>query len=157
MDTSQVEKDLIARIEQSRGWLQGNPSPLNDFNFDNRTWTATPIAFLDNAGRVEQYGVVFEFSLDNPLTPIAVKLSIRIKPEASIGPKADSPPFVVTYVGNHISGADEAVTWRKISKPSSYEDLFGVSIIAWYRHWIEHALVSKSSAKILLPQMNIHD
>ncbi len=155
MDTAAVEKDLETRIHQSRDWLLKAPPPIKNIQFRNKIFTATPVAFLDDPGRVEQHGVAFRFSLDDQARKISVLLRIRIKPEATIGDKGDSPPYVVIYIANQISGADEEITHHHIEVPASYKGMLGLSIEEWYRRWISHALVSKGAKKILEPQMAV--
>jgi hypothetical protein len=155
MDTAQVEADLRARIEQSEAWLSDNPTPITDIRFRNRTWRATPVEFLNDSTRVERSGLKFELALDDPARVHKVQLNVRIKPEASIGSKEDSPPYVVIYVVNQATGADDAITWQKISVPTSYADLVGLSIEEWYRKWLNYALVSKAAKKIFSPAMKL--
>jgi len=157
MDTATVEKDLNTRIEQSRAWLLDSPAAIANIKFRKRTWTATPIAFLDDLGRIERHGVAFRFSLEDQSKNVCVLLRIRIKPEATTGEKGDSPPYVVIYIVNPASGADESITWHHIEIPASYRDMMGLSIEDWYRKWMAHALASKGSKKILDPEMALHD
>jgi hypothetical protein len=156
MDTATVEKDLNTRIEQSRAWLLGAPATIANIAFRKRTWTATPIAFLDDPERIERYGVAFRFSLEDQSRNICVLLRIRIKPGATIGEKGDSPPYVVTYICNPASEADEVITWHHIEIPASYRDMMELSIEDWYRKWMAHALASKGASKILDPHMALH-
>ena len=157
MDTSTVENDLNTRIEQSRAWLISSPSPLTNIQFREKTWSATPVAFLDDPGRVERYGVAFQFSLDNQSKTIRVLLKVRIKPEATVGNKGDSSPYIVIYISNQALGADDAITWHHIDVPASYTDLIGLSIEDWYQKWIAHALACKGARKIFDPEMAIID
>jgi hypothetical protein len=44
MDTTQLEADLLLRIDQSREWLENGPPPLTGFRFKKNTvWEALPI------------------------------------------------------------------------------------------------------------------
>jgi ABC-type nitrate/sulfonate/bicarbonate transport system substrate-binding protein len=78
---------------------------------------------------------------------------VRIKPEAAVTEKGDSPPYVVVYVLNQESGAEEAIVWEHITRPDAYKDLVGLSIGEWYRTWLQYALVSKGVKKIFNPVM----
>lgn len=155
MDTSQVEHDLQNRIEQSRIWVNDEQAIIKNIKFRNHNWAAKPVAFIDDPSRVERHGLKFELYLDEPGETLKVHIMIRIKPIATIGPKADSPPLVVIYVLNQKTGVEEAVTWNHIQIASTYEDLVGISLDDWYRKWIVFALNSKKSGKILRRDMRL--
>jgi hypothetical protein len=156
MDTARVEQDLKDRIKQSREWLLSCPPPITNIKYRDRTFTALPEAFLDDPGRVERHGVAFMFSLDDQSRNIKVLLKIRIKPEAKITEKGDSSPYVVVYMANPTTGADEEMSHQDIVVPASYQDMVELSIEEWYRRWIDHAL-SSNGGKIFKRKMVIHD
>jgi hypothetical protein len=157
MDTSQVEADLKIRINQSADWVATNPDAVKDLKVRSFQAQAKPVAFLDDMKRVERYGVGFDFSLIDSPKPLKVRVNVRIKPNATIGEKDDSPPYVVIYVVDQSTGGDDAITWQKISVPDSYKDLVGVPIEEWYRKWLNHALASKGAKKIFSPSMKLAD
>ena len=157
MDTSQVEADLKARIEQSADWVASDPEPVTDLKVRKFQAQAKPVAFLNDQKRVERHGVGFDFSLLDSPNPLTVRLNVRIKPDATVGEKDDSPPYVVIYVVDQSSGGDDAITWQKISVPDSYKDLVGLSIGDWYRKWLNFALASKGARKIFNPNMKLPD
>jgi len=153
---SQVISDLKKRVEQSRQWLESVPGPLTGFKFrTDSPWTAEPIQFLDDPDRVERYGVGFMFSIDDPARSIKAQLNVRIKPELTPGAEINETPYVIVYVVDQSTGADETIKWFHIDIPASYERLIGFSIDDWYRHWIIKALEQGKSGKILRPDMRV--
>lgn len=156
MDTARVEQDLNGRIQQSREWLLNKSLPIVNIKYRERIFTATPVALLDDPSRVERHGVAFRLSLDDQSKNISVLLKIRIKPEATIGVKGDSSPYVVIYIANQTSGRDEEMPHQDMIMSASYRDMVGLSIEEWYRRWISLAL-SSNGGKIFKPEMAIHD
>jgi hypothetical protein len=153
MDTAQLEADLKARIEQSKEWVAGDPEPVDGLKVRKFWALAMPVVFLDDPKRVERHGVGFDFSLLDSPKPLTVRLNVRIKPDATIAEKDDSPPYVVIYVVNQTTGADDAITWHKFFVADTYKDLEGLSIEDWYRNWLSSALVNKAAKKIFSPDM----
>jgi len=157
MDTAQVEADLRARIEQSKHWVAGEPAPVVGLRIRNFQAVAKPVVFLDDPKRTERHGVGFDFSLLDSPRPLTVRINVRIKPDATVAAKDDSPPYVVTYVVNQATGSDDAITWDKFFVADSYKDLVGLSIEDWYRKWLNTALVSKGARKIFITDMKMPD
>jgi hypothetical protein len=156
MEMSQVVGDLHQRIEQSRHWLDSSHAPMTGFKFrSDSPWTAEPIEFLDDLGRVERHGVGFLFSVDDPARDIKARLNVRIKPDLTPGAEINETPYVVVYVVDQTTGADETIKWFHIDIPSSYEKLIDSSIEDWYRQWLEKALDQGKSGKILRPGMRV--
>jgi hypothetical protein len=155
MDISQVETDLNKRIQQSKGWLNSNPEPVSNIPFRGYQWKALPVVILDDPKRVEQHGVGFDFVLDEPSRELRVRLNVRIKPDATIGPKDDSPPFVVIYIVNQETQAEDSIGWHHIRVADSYKDLINLPIDAWFRKWLMHALTCQGRRKIFKPEMQL--
>lgn len=156
MDTTQLEADLLLRIEQSRGWLEKNPVALTGFKFKKDTdWEALPIKFLDDPKRVERYGVRFRFYVVNYTENIEVELDVRIHPTAEVKAKGDSHPYVIIYVVDQQTGGGVEIAEQEFERPGFYADLIGLSIEDWYRFWIERALKNRSSSRILRPAMAV--
>jgi hypothetical protein len=156
MDTFQVETDLSRRIDQSRDWLAEDPGSLTGFKFRKDTiWEALPVVFLDDRKRVEQHGVRFRFYVVNYSRKIEVEIDVRIHPKEEVKEEGVSPPYVVTYVVDQLTGADVEITHRDLVHPSLYKDLMGLSIEDWYRYWIERAIKHKKASKILRKDMEL--
>ena len=153
MDTAQLEADLLLRIDQSRVWFANDPTPLTGFRFKTAVWEALPIKFLDDSKRVERHGVRFRFYVINYSKEIEVELDVRIHPLAEVKEKGDSHPYVIIYIIDQLTGGGVEIAEQEFERPGFYEDLLGLSIEDWYWFWIDKALRTKGSSKILEPAM----
>ena len=156
MEMSQVTKDMIKRIDQSKSWINSQPAPLKDFKFrTNNSWTAQPVEFLDDSSRVERYGIGFLFAVDDAERNVKARLNVRIKPELTPGAETNETPYVVVYVVDQSTGADETIKWFHIEIPGSYKKCLSYPIDDWYRYWISKALEQGKSGKILRLNMRV--
>ena len=156
MDTTQLEADLLLRIDQSRDWLAGDPGSIKGIKFRRDTiWEALPLVFLDDKRRVERYGVRFKFYVVNYHKKIEVEIDVRIHPETEVRDNGESSPYVVIYVVDQLNAADVEITHRDLIHPSLYKDLEGISIEDWYRYWIEKAIRHEKASKIFNKDMGI--
>lgn len=158
MDMPQVVNELHLRIEQSRQWLEADADPLRGLKFrTEKLWTATPITFLDDAKRVERYGIGFVFGLDDPDRVVKAQLNVRIKPDLTPNAETNETPYIVIYAVDQSSGADVTIKWFHIGVPSSYAPLSELSVQDWYRHWLSRALTEGKSGKILGREMRLSE
>jgi len=141
MDTAEVSKDLKARIEAGKAWIESADNLILDGpELRGRSTTIRLAEFLDTPNRVERCGLGFHVSVDVPSGMRKFQLNVRIKPELTEGPKADSNPYVVTYVVNQDTGADDAIQHEQFPDPKDYEPISKLSIQDWYMRWIARAL-----------------
>lgn len=156
MDIAAVEEDLRARIADGKAWFESGESlfldglKVREFPSDARL-----VAVLDDQYRVEQQGLKFLVTIHGRTKDIRVHVNVRVKPKASVGAKADSPPYVVVYVVNQRSEADEEILHEHLVQPNLYKSMAQLSVQKWYRAWLQKALLSKHENKLFLPEMAI--
>jgi hypothetical protein len=98
------------------------------------------VEYLDSPKRVERYGLGFEVTVRSPKAERTFQLNVRIKPETTIGPKEDSVPYVVVYVVNPNSGADDEVFAEHFKDAQAYSDFAKLPLEDWYKVWLNRAL-----------------
>ena len=155
MDTAEVSKDLKARIKEGAAWAESEDYLIvGGPEVRGCSTTIRLTEFLDTPNRVERYGLGFQVSVDAPAGMRKFQLNVRIKPELSEGPKADSNPYVVTYVVNQETGAEDAIQHEQFPDPKNYQAISKLSIQDWCMHWIARALRTGSgkffSAHVLI-------
>ena len=156
MDTTELEADLLLRIDQSRDWLAGDPESIKGIKFRRDTiWEALPLVFLDDKRRVERHGVRFKFFVVNYHKKIEVEIDVRIHPETEVRDDSESSPYVVIYVVDQLTAADVEITHCDLIHPSLYKGLEDLSIEDWYRYWIEKAIRHKKASKIFNKNMEV--
>jgi hypothetical protein len=145
MDMQMVTKDLENRILAGKAWLESGEGLTLDGPQLRKYPTKVQLArFLDTPGRMERYGLGFVVTIETPRGPRRFQLNVRIKPNLSTGPKADSDPYVVTYVVIQSTGADDEIEHEHFSSPKHYANLSKLSVQDWYMNWLSRAFETES-------------
>ena len=153
VDIQALTKDLESRIAGGKAWLEsGKNLTLHGFSLRLYPTEAQLVEVLDTPGRVERHGLGFVVSVDTPRGLRQFRLNVRIKPAYSEGPKAESNPYVVTYVVLQTTGADDEIEHEHFSDPKRYAALAQLSIQDWYKNWIARSLES-GSGKFFAPEV----
>jgi hypothetical protein len=149
VDKPAIEKELKRRINEGKHWLElGEPITVTGLETRNCKCEASPIEFLDDKSRVERHGLGFRVTIYGSKT-INIRLNVRVRPEAG----EESPPYVVVYVVNQKTGADDELIHEHFDPPADYA-LAEHNIHDWYRTWLDKAL-RKDKGKMFATEMRV--
>lgn len=158
MDAKQITDDFLKRIEQSRSWVESSDAQVLEVKFRKRSWLLAPVEFLDDRKRVEQHGLAFLMSLDDPAQKLSVRICVRLRPVPFLDSDHPETPYVVVYVFNQVKQLEEEVTHAYMPDWNFYSRFAGLTVQDWYLKWINQALNSQKSGKVLQMEMRLsHD
>ena len=155
MDIQNVTEDFLARIESSRKWLNSGDVEMPEIFFRGKPWSLKAVEFLDNPGRVEQFGVAFLMSVQDSTWDFSIRLCIRLRPKPYLDSDYPEAPYVVTYVFDQARQQEDEVTHIYMPDWKSYSSYADLSLPDWYLKWINRMLKSENSRKVMQLDMRM--
>ncbi len=151
-----ISADLEKRIEAGRAWLKAEPN--HEFQGPKIRGYRTTVRLkevIDSPERVERFGLGFVVTVHRETGNKSFQLIVRIKPQTSEGPKATSNPYVIIYIKNQNTDAEDAIICEHLVKDRNYKDIAKLDTKAWFGLWINRAL-RQESGKFFRPENRIN-
>lgn len=154
MAMTDVEQDLLHRIESLPGWV-GEGETITGLEVRDRPLEATPKRFLDDPKRAERFGVEFNLTIKDRRRPVSVLIRVRIKPSRSDAPTKLSSPYVAVYVVNRVEDREELMIHDEITNSERYLQHMRERLHSdWFASWLQNAL-NRSEAKVFAPEVRL--